>query len=365
MKVLCVIYSIDGGGAEKQMQYLLGSFDRSKIQPCLAVCRLTGREQDVVPEDVPIYDLSTPLRPATVFMVLKLIKLFKELRPERVLSFMWSVNTITMLALILSGVRVPVIISERTHLGRSILRYPLISLRRFFIRMLYPVADKVVAVSVSVAGNLIDEYNVPPSRITVIPNGTPVSRIEEKKAEPAESICRKPYIVCAGGLNPTKNYSLLIRAFARMGTVNSSLNLLILGEGEERAALEDLSGTLKVKDRVFMPGALANPYPFIGGAEVLVLSSRFEGFPNVILEAMASRVPVIATLCSSAVAELIENGKTGVIITDNDEEMLVKELERLLARPELRLSMSEKAYQKVRSEFDLNTMVKKYEHILQ
>lgn len=144
----------------------------------------------------------------------------------------------------------------------------------------------------------------------------------------------------------------------------SNINLLILGEGNQHSCLEDLTERLNLKGRVFMPGVVNNPYPYIAQANVLVLSSKYEGFGIVIIEAMACKVPVVATRCPEGPAEIIEDGKTGLLVPPGDKDALAKAINKLLDNRILCKSLTESAYEKVKEKFTLEKMIKQYEELL-
>lgn len=363
MKLLCVIYSIDGGGAEKQMQQILRLADRSKFQPFLAVFKLTGKEKQILPDDVRIYDLSTSLRPASFFLVLKLANLVKRVRPDRILSFMWPTNLIAIAAARISGCSSKVIISERTHLKFDIMRYHFINIRRFLVKTLYSGVEKIISVSQNTAANLREEFAVPEGKISVIHNGVDIDAIKQKISKPVNLPFGKPYILSAGGLNRTKNLPLLIKCFARITRDRNNLNLLILGEGRERASLEKLIVQLNLNRSVFLPGAVDNPYPYMAGAQVFVLTSLFEGFPNVVIEAMACRVPIICVPYAGA-AEIIQDNKTGLLSPGYDEDSLSNTVCKLLDNKALRETLIKAAYKKVVENFSAHKMISRYEELL-
>jgi glycosyltransferase involved in cell wall biosynthesis len=133
-----------------------------------------------------------------------------------------------------------------------------------------------------------------------------------------------------GRLNRQKGFDLLIGAFHRISDSFPEWDLTILGEGAERANLEALVARLGLGQRVRMPGREADPFPYYRGADVFVLSSRFEGFPGVLVEAMGMGAPVIAAACTGAVTEILEGGRSGLLVEPNSTASLALALERLM-----------------------------------
>jgi glycosyltransferase involved in cell wall biosynthesis len=141
-----------------------------------------------------------------------------------------------------------------------------------------------------------------------------------------------PVILSVGRLSPEKEFGTVIRAIAQLAP-QRPVRLMILGEGQERPALEALIDELGVRDRVLLPGFDSNPYAYMSRAAVLVLSSRWEGSPNVLVEAMACGTPVVATNCRSGPAELLEDGRLGPLVPVGDHSAMAAAIERMLDAP--------------------------------
>ena len=172
-----------------------------------------------------------------------------------------------------------------------------------------------------------------------------------------------PFILGVGGLNPTKNFALLLQAFALLRD-EPGLMLVILGEGPERPAMERLAGELGLAGRVLLPGAVGNPFAFMARARLFVLCSRFEGFPNVIVEAMACGAPVVATASPSGIAEIVEHGVTGWLAPPDNPDALADGMRRMLVDAPLRARCVENARRVVMEKFTLESAVQRYEGLL-
>ena len=209
------------------------------------------------------------------------------------------------------------------------------SWRDRLIPPLYPRADAIIANSEGVADDLIG-LGFDASRIVAIPNGVECERIAEAAQQsvtlPAQANGSGPLVVTVGRLVAQKDHATLIRAFARLQAVVPS-RLLILGEGPERQRLEALARGLAVHDRIVFHGYATNPFPLISCADLFVLSSRFEGMPNVLLEALACGLPIVSTDCPHGPAEILKDGRFGTLAPVGDCQRLAQEMARSLNAP--------------------------------
>jgi glycosyltransferase involved in cell wall biosynthesis len=364
LKVLFVIYSIHGGGAERQMLNLLHSIDRTAFQPMLAVFACHSIEEQLLPPDVPFYYLKTTKRPASLFHIVNLKKLIEQVQPDRIVSFMWSVNAIAVIAARISRHKTSVIISERTFLSLSIYRYAFPWLRKQLLCRVYPQAQKVISVSNAVADDLINRFNVPREKSIVIYNGVAISSVMEQGDCLVDMTLKKPFIIGVGGLNKTKNFPLLIAAFIKVKEYVPELQLLILGAGSEMQSLRKMIASFHAENDIFLPGAVKNPYAYMAKAELFVLSSDYEGLPNVVLEAMVCKVPVIATDCSSGIREILQHEVTGMLTPVNAVGPLADTIRLMLENKGKARAMAEAAFINVQKHHTLEYMVKQYEQTI-
>lgn len=298
-KVLFVINSLAGGGAERVMATLLANsqrwLDRHEIR--LAVLDDDGRDF-ALPDWLDVIQLDC--RHRTVRSIAEVDGAVREWRPDVTVSFLTRANLATVFAMRRRGR--PCIISERTSTSAHLGSGPRQLVTKNLIRLAYPRATRVIAVSAGVAAKLETDFAVGGRRLDVIPNPVDMTRIEIDAQEPQPVAVGGPYIIAVGRLVAVKNYALLIRAFARAET---SAKLVIAGDGPERAALEELAKELGIGDRVILPGWIHNPYPLLAGASLFALTSNVEGFPNALVEALALGIPVVATNCSEGPAEIL------------------------------------------------------------
>jgi glycosyltransferase involved in cell wall biosynthesis len=260
--------------------------------------------------------------------------------------------------------RLGVILSERLHpaefsyngkakKGKLIL---------FLMKHMYQRADAVVANSKETAAE-IERITGVPTRAIYNPTLT-----EDYEALAGESVSQKwfeediPVIISVGRLSHEKGYDTLLKAFARVQTAMDS-RLVIIGEGGERKNLETLAETLGVRDKVWMPGYDANPYKYVSKADVFVLSSRFEGLPNTLIEALAVGTPCVATRCKSGPAEILLDGAGGLLVDVEDERQMADAIvETLTNREEAAERLNEA--KKMLNRFTPDEVGRQYEDLL-
>jgi len=241
------------------------------------------------------------------------------LKPDVVISFVNKLNVLAILAC--AGLRVPVIVSERTHPASERLGKVWGLLRR----LTYPLADALVVQSQ--ATRAWAEGVVLTRRTRVIPNPV-ANQFEGRRDNPWGG--RRPILLDVGRLSPEKGFDLLIEAFHSVAQRHSEWSLVIVGEGPIEAELRALAANLLPKNTVLFAGIVSDPERFYRDAALFVLSSRYEGFPNVLLEAMASGCAVIAANCPGGTSEIVRHGIDGVLVPPDDVAALAQEMERLM-----------------------------------
>lgn len=303
--VLFLIPTLTGGGAERVIVTLLRHLDRSRLRLVLIVVTMRDAVyRNELPEDVEVIDLN---RSRVRFALPAVVRLIWRKRPDVVFSTLGHLNlALAMIRPLLpDSVRyigreacvVSEILKEQTQRGAWDWGY----------RRLYPRFDVVVCQSLDMRDDLIERFAFPPAKAVIIHNPLDIERVRRLAREriPAQwAWCRDavPHLVAAGRLSHQKGFDLLIEALALVE--GACPHLTLLGEGPLRGALEQLAADRGVRDRVHFAGFQRNPYPFFAHADAFVLSSRYEGFPNVMLEALACGTPVIATPAPGGVAEI-------------------------------------------------------------
>lgn len=257
-----------------------------------------------------------------------LTRYLRDARPDVILSSMTGTNLLTVLARGRAGRQGRLVLREAASLSNTGSR-----MTRWLMRVLYPRADALLAVSEGVAKDL-ERLGLDPSIIHVIHNPVDAERVRTLAAqvEPLPSFCNAPFIVSIGRLTIQKDHGTLLRAYAA-SALRHTHKLIVIGEGEQRQALVELAGKLGIENRVELAGSFLNPYPILAGAALHVLSSRWEGYPNVLLEALALGVPVVATDCPAGSRELLRDGRYGRLTPVGDHLALARAMDGELRDP--------------------------------
>jgi len=252
-------------------------------------------------------------------------------RPDIIISFADQTNVLTLLATL--GTRLPVIISERTDPRLHRISRGWCVLRK----LLYPRCAAMVAQTLSIGDWMKREYRL--KSLRVIPNRA-LSPTEESDSERYEM--EKPFLTSIGRLDQNKNFGLLIKAFAQIAPRHPEWHLVIVGEGPLRGELERLVNDLGLTGRVHLPGLVRSPKVILEQAELFVLPSKYEGFPNALLEAMAMGLPVISTDCCGP-REIIDHNVNGILVPRGDVDALTGAIEELIKDPKKREALTTEA----------------------
>lgn len=221
------------------------------------------------------------------------------------------------------------------------------ALHRRLVRLLYPRLNRVVAVSEGVAESILHLVPAIKNQLEVINNSIDIEAVVAKAAQGEHYSAQVPVVAAVGRLERQKGFDILIEAHARLIKSGCHHELLIIGEGSERQALHRLAAERGVGETVVLPGFKANPYGYIQSADIFALSSRFEGMPIVILEAMALGKPIAAADCRSGPAELLGDRGCGILVPVEDADEMAKALGRLLEDRDYSARLGMQARQRV------------------
>ncbi|MBX3430483.1 MAG: glycosyltransferase [Hyphomonadaceae bacterium] len=275
----------------------------------------------------------------------------RDVKPDVTVSFLPRANFVNVLSQPSRS-----IISVRGTMSVRLSRDARGRAARGAMRLAYPRAARVIAVSNGVAEDMTANFGIDPDRIAVINNPMDLDAIAASASEASNVSVPKPFILTVGRLMKVKNFEMLIRAYAASGTPRT---LVIAGDGPLRSALEEVAQSCGVADRVVFTGFLKNPYALMRQAELFVQSSDTEGFPNALVEAMAVGLPVISTNAPSGPSEILAEAERttidgltfaphGVLTPPGDVYAMAEAL-RAMEDRERSLSYASKAAQRARA----------------
>jgi glycosyltransferase involved in cell wall biosynthesis len=321
-----------GGGAERTFLKLAGGIASRGYSVDLVLARKEGPLLSEVPNSVRVVDLhaSRDLKSLPF-----LVRYLKRARPYAIISGLHT-NIIAIWAKQIARVNTRVVVSERNNLSCFVTHYSSdlrMRIMPLLIRLFYPKADCVVAVSKGVAEDLIKVAQIPLDRVRVIYNPVVTPELKMNVQNPIQHSWlapgHPPVILGMGRLTAQKDFQTLIKAFAQVYQ-SCRAKLMILGEGEDRTELELLIRHLGLETEVCLPGYIINPYPYMLHATVFVLSSRWEGLPGVLIEALYCGVPIIATDCPSGPREILANGKYGKLVSAGNVDAMAMAIQAAL-----------------------------------
>ena len=390
MKKIAFIYGgFDEGGVEKVFDEILSKIDREKFEPMIVHYNLPkGKKYDVVP----IYHVPFPMTTGFgqiknfYFRAKRTAEIFRDEKPDIIFSGFNRVNVNLLFAKYFYRFPGKIVISEHTAPSAE-LNVPFASILKNYqyadkpfshnlfyflankiiaggMKLFYKNADAIVAVSEGIKKELTNDFGVGENRIEAIENPVDVEKIKNLAAEEPETNVFNENafnIVSVGRLERQKGFDILIEAFAEMEK-KTNAELYIIGEGSARAALEKQIKERGLSDKAFLLGFRQNPYQYMSRADLFVLSSRYEGFGLVIVEAMICGTPVVSADCPSGPNEIIIDGYNG-LLTERENpaalaETILKAVENEKLRERLKLNALSTAMK-----YDSREIVKIYERL--
>ena len=349
MKVLFIINHLNAGGAEKILSVLANSFSTRGLDVVIAT----------VSENEPFYTLSeeieiVPIRRKKAFLpsvskvmapfhfVFAIKDMMKMVQPDIVISFTTTMNVYSIFAAKMLGL--PIIVSEHTNFHRAKNTF-----WRYFRQVVYPFADTLV---------VLTDYDKEKYRFikNIVRIHNPLVLEHRHK-----DIKREKIILAVGRLHKVKGFDLLLESFARLN--QDGWHLVILGEGSEREYLESLVNELKISDKVQMPGLVKDVELFYKKASIFVLSSRAEGFPGTLCEAMGYGCAVVAYDCLTGPRDIIRHGVDGFLVEAENIEALTASMQ-LLVNKDSEVSLLGKNATNIVTRLHIETITKEWMEII-
>ena len=331
MNIAFIISSLGTGGAERVAQVLcnqwanrghgvhLVTFEAPgtpSIYPLESA--ITRHQLDLLRESAGIIDSLA----RNVHRIRSIRRTLGEIEPDVAVAFATETNILAILASV--GRPWPVVISERIHPGHHRIGRPYSILRTFT----YPFAEDVVVQTKEIASWMKEHVGI---HARIVPNPVDPRRFARRGTARSHDCADVKRLVAVGRLDPQKGFDVLLDAFARIADKHSSWTLTIFGEGPERAALQDQAARLGIAERVSFPGRVDDIPAKLAETDLFVHSARYEGYPNVVIEALAAECCVVATDCPGGTRELLRDGRYGILVPPDDRDHLAQALGRLMA----------------------------------
>lgn len=322
---------LSGGGAERLHVNLAPALREEGLAPRFLLDRRAGDLLGTVPPGVPVDVLGAARQVAALP---RLARYLRRSPPDVLIANMEHMNVMSVLARGFARASTRIVVTQHNAFSEQVKRT---SWQWRTLPLLYraalPHADAIVAVSAGVADDLAAAAGLPRQSITVIHNGVIGADFDSRLAAAAGHPWLgddKPLVMGMGRFVQQKDFATLLDAFAALDPATGA-RLILLGEGPMRGELEARANRLGIADRVALPGFAGNPLPWLARADAFVLSSRFEGFGNVVAEALAAGTPVVSTDCPHGPAEILEKGRYGALVPVGDSGAMAQALAAMLA----------------------------------
>ncbi len=348
-KIYFLLPGLTFGGAERVIFTLCNDLDRTEFEPTLVLFSREGIPLDLLKSDVQVVDLKIKRIRYAVFSVLQLI--WRE-KPDIVFGG-WGEVSALLSPFIPFFKRIKFVARETNVVSKHVTRKEI----RFFYRF-YHHFDKIIAQSDDMQMDLIENLNIQPEKIVKINNPVDVKLIENQMKSDEKLFSDEfKNVVAIGNLSERKGFDLLLNVLEKLK--DKPIKLYIVGDGRDNEKLAKQKEKLGLKNVEFT-GTKQNPYPYLHQADLFVLSSRYEGFPNVLLEAGVCGTYALANDCQGGIKEIIRSGINGEIFPIENTEGFAERIIRL----------SDKKYdaefirESIESRFSKEKILEKYNQIL-
>lgn len=324
ISVMLIVPTLNGGGSERVMTILANNLDRAKFKVILVLLKEEGVYLDHLKENIKIINLNAMRVRHSVF---KLFNVLKEHNPDFVLSTLGHLNLTLALLKYFLPTKIKFIARESSIVTENNKKekYPVIF--NWLYKILYNRFDCVIAQSFYMANDLISNFKINKKKVVLINNPVEIEKVIELSKEPLDIIFseKKLNLVAVGRLNEVKGFDNLLYIASR---IKREFHLYILGEGEEYLTLKKITNELNLEKKVTFLGFQKNSYKYMSNADYLLMTSIYEGFPNVVLEAQALGIPVIAFNCPGGISEIIDN-TNGILVKNMDKHLFSKIIDEI------------------------------------
>lgn len=359
-RIAILLPDLRGGGAERVMLDLAHELSTLGQDVEFALMHTAGDFLHAAQDEFQVFDLDAP---RTRGVPAALARYLQKRKPDSVIANMWPLTSAAVIGQFISRHQCRLLLMEHCVLTQQYSSWGKLHAGMMATSMAatYRFADAVAAVSNGAAKDTARLARLSNDRVKVLNNPIPQRQAPGSEAiEHAEALWNCPpgeRILTVGSLKDQKNYPLLLRSFAELRSPEA--RLMLLGQGAREAALRAMATELEISERVVFAGFHPDPTPFYQTADLFVLSSDYEGFGNVIVEALACGTPVVSTNCPDGPAEILENGKYGRLVPVRDPQALAHAMQEALAAQHDPIPLKQRA-----SDFAPSIAAKRYLELL-
>lgn len=359
-KVLFLVPSLAGGGAERVFTTLLRNLDRNRFELHLGVLEAAGCLSGEIPDDVNVHVLNVP---RVRYALPGVVRLVRKVRPGAVLSTLGHLNQLLIMAKPLLPRETRLIVREAVNSAGYLSERQNPRFTRWLHRRLYKRADRVVCLSDFLLEDMVEAFDVPRHKVVRIYNPVDIRRVRHLAGQSPDPYPDKGLrLVAAGRLTRQKGFDVLLDALPAVKDRFPEVRLTILGEGPLRSELMDQSRRLSLSAHVDFAGFQPNPWNYFQYADLFVFPSRFEGMPNVLLEALALGIPAVAADCPGGVAEIKECDDQLLLVPVEDPRALAEAIIAACIRPKRSPETLEQVENRMKK-FSLQRLVEDYSQL--
>ena len=354
-RILFLLPSLTGGGAERVFTTLLRHLDRSRFEPHLALLQAQGAYMGDIPKDVPIHNLKVS---RVRYALPKILRMIWKMRPQTVLATMGHLNIALIAAKRFFPPGTKLVVREAV-IPSALFRQENqnIQLWGWLYRTFYKRADRVVCLSDSMVSDLAESFRIPREKLVRIYNPVDTEKVRERAEIGSNPFSGTgPYLVAAGRVCRQKGFDLLIEAMPAVLRRFPDAQLFILGEGPLEEELKEQAQNLGLQDKIIFLGFQANPWLYLKHADAFILPSRYEGLPNVLLEALALGTPVVVSDCPGGIREIKESVGNMALVPPENPGALAEAIIAVCGSPAPAI--------KSLGRFDLQQVVSEYSNII-
>ena len=355
-KIIFLCPSLKIGGSEKVLTTILNHLDRSRFSISLALVKHEGELTDQIPNDVNIIDFNSK---RSRYIFIKYLKLIWEIRPHIIFSTLGHLNIIVIMMKYLCPQKIKYICRETNIPSIKYHKNPKKYIYKFLYLLFYRNYNSIICQSKDMLDDLKNNFKIPNYKLSIINNPCDIDNINNRiKGDEILFSDKKINILSVGSLTYQKGFDLLLEAISKLN--DSNYYFTIMGDGPENTNLNNLAKKLNIKHMVNIIGNKNNPYIYMEQADLFVLSSRYEGFPNVVLESLACGTPVVTFDCPGNLSEIIVDGFNGYVAKylDTDDLMI-----KIISAKRTKFQ-SKNFIDLISKKYNVNKVIKDYQSLL-